>query len=191
MTYSFLIFKTNQNGEEKMKFMLMIANLIESLILKISSIICWSTALLMLVILFNVTMRYGFNNGLIIFEEIQWHLYAIGIMFGLSHAEITNSHVRVDVVASRLKPRTILYWEIFGCLFFVLPMVFVFIFNSVDYVASSYQLNEVSSSPLGLPYRWAIKAVIPISFALLGLASIARLIRNTHQLYTVGDSNGH
>jgi TRAP-type mannitol/chloroaromatic compound transport system permease small subunit len=30
---------------------------------------------------------------------------------------------------------------------------------------------------LGLPWRWAIKAVIPISFALLGVATISRAIR--------------
>ena len=174
-----------------MKLLLSIANMIEAFILWVSSIMCWATALLMMVIIVNVTLRYGFNNGLIIFEEIQWHLYAIGIMFGLSHAEITNSHVRVDVVASRLNPRTVLKWEVFGCLIFVLPIVFVFVFNSIDYVANAYELGEKSSSPLGLPYRWAIKAVIPVSFILLGLASIARLIKNIHQLNDVGDTHGY
>ena len=79
--------------------MLKTADTFEAIILKVSAVCCWSSALLIVVIILNVTMRYGFNNGLILFEEIQWHLYAIGIMFGLSYAEITNSQVRVDVVA--------------------------------------------------------------------------------------------
>lgn len=160
------------------RLMLKIADVFEDIILKISAVCCWSSALLIAVIICNVTMRYGFNNGLILFEEIQWHLYAIGIMFGLSYAEITNSQVRVDVVASMLKPKTVLKWEIFGAIVFVFPTIFVILFNSVDYVANSYLLGESSSSPLGMPFRWAIKAAIPASFILLAMAVLARLFRN-------------
>jgi TRAP-type mannitol/chloroaromatic compound transport system permease small subunit len=158
--------------------MLKAADVFESIILKVSAVCCWSSALLIAVIICNVTMRYGFNNGLILFEEIQWHLYAIGIMFGLSYAEITNSQVRVDVVASMLKPKTVIKWEIFGAVVFVFPTIFVILFNSFDYVANSYMLGESSSSPLGMPFRWAIKAAIPASFILLAMAVLARLFRN-------------
>ncbi|HBY88270.1 MAG TPA: C4-dicarboxylate ABC transporter [Colwellia sp.] len=158
--------------------MLKAADIFEAIILKVSAVCCWSSAFLIAVIIINVTMRYGFNNGLILFEEIQWHLYAIGIMFGLSYAEITNSQVRVDVVASMLKPKTVLKWEIFGAIFFIFPTIFVILFNSFDYVANSYILGESSSSPLGMPFRWAIKAAIPASFILLAMAVLARLFRN-------------
>lgn len=158
--------------------MLKTADIFEAIILKVSAVCCWSSAFLIAVIIINVTMRYGFNNGLILFEEIQWHLYAIGIMFGLSYAEITNSQVRVDVVASMLKPKTVLKWEVFGAVFFIFPTIFVILFNSFDYVANSYMLGESSSSPLGMPFRWAIKAAIPASFILLAMAVLARLFRN-------------
>jgi TRAP-type mannitol/chloroaromatic compound transport system permease small subunit len=160
------------------RLMLKIADIFEAIILKVSAVCCWSSAFLIAVIICNVTMRYGFNNGLILFEEIQWHLYAIGIMFGLSYAEITNSQVRVDVVASMLKPKTVLKWEIFGALVFVFPTIFVILFNSFDYVANSYMLGESSSSPLGMPFRWLIKAAIPASFILLAMAVLARMFRN-------------
>lgn len=160
------------------RLMLKIADIFESIILKVSAVCCWSSALLIAVIICNVTMRYGFENGLILFEEIQWHLYAIGIMFGLSYAEITDSQVRVDVVASMLKPKTVLKWEIFGAIVFVFPTIFVILFNSFDYVASSYALGESSSSPLGMPFRWLIKSAIPASFVLLAMAVLARMLRN-------------
>lgn len=160
------------------QLMLKVADIFEAIIMKVSAVCCWSSALLIVVIILNVTMRYGFQNGLILFEEIQWHLYAIGIMFGLSYAEITNSQVRVDVVASMLKTKTVLKWEIFGAIFFVFPTIFVILFNSFDYVANSYLIGESSSSPLGMPFRWAIKAAIPASFILLAMAVLARLFRN-------------
>ena len=160
------------------RLMLKIADIFEAIILKVSAVCCWSSALLIVVIILNVTMRYGFHNGLILFEEIQWHLYAIGIMFGLSYAEITNSQVRVDVVASMLKPKTVLKWEIFGAVVFVFPTIFVILFNSYDYVANSYLIGESSSSPLGMPFRWLIKSAIPASFILLAMAVLARMFRN-------------
>ena len=160
------------------RLMLKIADVFEAIILKVSAVCCWSSALLIVVIILNVTMRYGFQNGLILFEEIQWHLYAIGIMFGLSYAEITNSQVRVDVIASMLKPKTVLKWEVFGAVVFVFPTIFVILFNSFDYVANSYMLGESSSSPLGMPFRWVIKSAIPASFILLAMAVLARTFRN-------------
>ncbi len=164
-----------------------VADKLEKLVKFTAAICCWSSALLILVIIINVTMRYGFSKGLIIFEEIQWHLYAIGIMFGMSYAEITNSQVRVDVLAEHLKPKTRLFWEIFASIVFVLPMVGVILLNSWEYVASSYMLSETSESPLGLPFRWLIKSAIPISFILLALASISRLLRNLIVFFAKGE----
>lgn len=167
--------------------MLKLASCLEKIVKFFANIFCWAYAFLIFVIILNVTMRYGFQSGLIIFEEIQWHLYAIGMMFGLSYAEVTNSQVRVDIVAERLKRKTVHKWEIFGALVFVIPFIFVIAFNAFEYVANSYKINETSSSPLGLPYRWAIKAVIPASFILLLLAVLARLIRNIDALKNDGD----
>jgi TRAP-type mannitol/chloroaromatic compound transport system permease small subunit len=169
---------SNQNDGR----LISLANKFEKIVLVSANIFCWAYPILVFAILANVVLRYGFSNGLIVFEEIQWHLYAIGMLFGLSYAEITNSQVKVDVLANTLKKTTVIKWEIFGTLIFVLPFLFVVIFNSYDYVASSYAVGETSNSPLGLPYRWAIKSVIPLSFILLGLAVLSRLFRNLNTL---------
>ncbi|MBL4900634.1 MAG: TRAP transporter small permease subunit [Colwellia sp.] len=147
-----------------------------------ASVFCWSYALLIFAIIGNVVLRYGFSSGLIIFEEIQWHLYAIGMMFGLSYAEITDSQVRVDIVAEKLRRQTVIKWEIFGAVVFVLPFIYLCVVHGVDYVSDSYRVHESSNSPLGLPFRWAIKAVIPLSFSLLGIAIFSRLITNIDAL---------
>ena len=168
----------NLGDSQNDSWLLSLANIFEKIVLASAHIFCWAYPILIFAILANVVLRYGFSNGLIVFEEIQWHLYAIGMLFGLSYAEITNSQVRVDVLAASLKKTTVIKWEIFGTIVFVLPFLYVVIFNSFEYVASSFSVSETSNSPLGLPYRWAIKAVIPLSFTLLGLAVMSRLLRN-------------
>ncbi len=163
-----------------------VASKLDNFIHFTARIFCFCYGLLVIAILTNVVLRYGFSNGLIVFEEIQWHLYAIGMMFGLSFAEITNSQVRVDIIADKLRRRTVRKWEIFGALIFILPFIFVVLFNSIDYVSASYSVNESSNSPLGLPFRWAIKAVIPISFSLLAIAVFSRLLHNVDALTSHG-----
>jgi TRAP-type mannitol/chloroaromatic compound transport system permease small subunit len=83
----------------------------------------------------------------------------------------------VDVIAARRSQRANRMWEIFGLLVFALPFVFVVLYHSLDFVAEAWRLNERSDAPLGLPWRWAIKSVIPAGFVLLALALLARLVR--------------
>jgi TRAP-type mannitol/chloroaromatic compound transport system permease small subunit len=41
---------------------------------------------------------------------------------------------------------------------------------------------------MGLPYRWAIKAVIPLSFIVFGLAALTRLISAIQKLKDRSDA---
>ncbi len=154
------------------------ADAIDSFICAIGRVVCWANAILIAVIILQVVLRYGFGRGLVILEELQWHLYSLAVMVGVSYAQATDSHIRVDVIATRLSARAIRAWEIFGIVVFVLPFIFVVFVHSLDFLAESWRLNERSDAPLGLPWRWAIKSVIPISFGLLALAVFSRLVRD-------------
>jgi TRAP-type mannitol/chloroaromatic compound transport system permease small subunit len=151
---------------------------IDSFVFAVGHIVCWANGVLIGVIIIQVILRYFFSAGLVWLEELQWHLYALSVMFGISYAQSKDSHIRVDVIAMRLSPTAIRRWEVFGIVFFLLPFIYVVFSHSLDFVAESWRLNERSDAPLGLPWRWAIKAVIPASFALLALATLGRLIRD-------------
>ncbi len=153
------------------------ADLIDKFILKTGSWIAWCYALLVAVIILQVVLRYGFARGLVVLEELQWHLYAVGVMFGISYAQATNSHIRVDLLHTRLSRKTQRIFEILGILLLLMPFIAVIFIHSLDFVADSFRINERSDAPTGLPYRWLIKSVIPISFAMLFLAALSRLLR--------------
>jgi TRAP-type mannitol/chloroaromatic compound transport system permease small subunit len=156
-----------------------LADKIDRVIQRIGMSVAWCYVLLVLVIILQVVLRKGFSNGLIVLEELQWHLYAVGVMFGLSYAQTTNSHIRVDLFYSHFRARTKHIIEILGILILVLPFIFIIFAHSLDFFYDSYRIGESSQSPSGLPYRWVIKGVIPVSFALLGLAVLSRLYRDT------------
>lgn len=129
------------------------------------------------VIVFQVVLRYGFGLGSIMLEETQWHLYAVGFLLGLSFTEVQERNVRIDVLAERFSYKTRLWIEFFGITCFLLSFSLLVIWFAVPFVVGSWQLNEVSAAPGGLPYRWILKSFMVTAFALLSLAGIARLTR--------------
>ena len=138
---------------------------------------------LLAVIVCNVVLRYALNEGRIELEELQWHLYSVGFLLGLSYAYQADTHIRVDIVHERLGPRIQAWIELYGILLFLLPFIALVLIFSMPFVASSFALSEVSPSPGGLPFRWLIKAALPLGFGLLLLAAIARLLRVWHYLF--------
>ena len=155
----------------------------------IGHIAAWANVLLIGLILSQVVLRYGFNNGMVPLEELMWHFYAIALMFGLSFAVSNDSHIRVDLLHMNLSPKARHIVEITGILFLLMPFLWVIFHNSLGWVAQSYSVGETSQNPTGLPYRWIIKAVIPISFFLIFLAALARLIRSVVLLRHKGFEN--
>lgn len=150
---------------------------LDAMIRSIGHVVMWTNVLLIFTIILQVILRYGFGHGLVVLEELQWHLYALGIMFGASYAQMMNSHIRVDIVHSRLSEKWKLRWDLFGIIVLLLPFILVIFHQSLDFVHESWRVNERSDAPLGLPWRWAIKAVIPISFGLLTIATLSRAVR--------------
>ena len=150
---------------------------LDAIIRSIGHFVMWTNGVLIFVIILQVVLRYGFGHGLVVLEELQWHLYALGIMFGASYAMMMDSHIRVDIIHARLSDKWKKRWDLFGIIVLLLPFIIIIFHQSLDFVYESWRVNERSDAPLGLPWRWAIKAVIPITFGLLGMATVSRAVR--------------
>jgi len=125
----------------------------------------------------NVIARYWFAQGFIELEELQWHLYSAGFLIGLTYAFVVDAHVRVDVLRQRWSVATQAWIELYGIVVLLLPFLVLVIYASVPLVQYSFSTAEISEAPGGLPFRWLIKGMLPVSFVLLGLAALARLAR--------------
>ncbi|MEM8570394.1 MAG: TRAP transporter large permease subunit [Pseudomonadota bacterium] len=148
----------------------------------VGHVVMWANALLIAAIFSQVALRYLFSQNYPKLDELQWHLYGLVTMVGISYALVTDSHVRVDVLHMNLSRRAQRVIEVIGILTLLTPFIYLMIDQGYDYFYESFRVNERSDSPTGLPARWALKAVIPISFVLLALAAIARLIHDGHAL---------
>ena len=137
----------------------------------------WIWAVLIAVVIINVTMRYLFGQGRIEFEEVQWHLYAAGFLIGLAMCMDADDHIRVDIFHERMSLRMQAWIEVYGLLILFLPFVTAMFVFSLPFVAYSFDIAEVSHAPGGLPLRWLIKSFLPLSMLLLLLAGVSRLSR--------------
>lgn len=162
-----------------------ISDALDGVVRGIGAVVNWIWILLIVLIVVNVVLRYAAGTNFIAMEEMQWHLYAIGILFGLGYAVSYDGHVRVDVIAERWSPRTRAWIELLGLVLLLVPFVWIIVSNAIPFVQRSYALNEVSAAPGGLPYRWAIKSVIIFAFVYLGLAVAARILRVCSYLFGV------
>ena len=138
--------------------------------------------LLIAAIVLQVVLRRGFSSGLVMIEEAQWHLYAVGVMFGIAYAQSVDSHIRVDALARFFSPRAKAGIECVGILLLALPFFAVVFLHGIDFVADSWRVNERSDSPVGLPARWAIKSLIPAAAAAISLSLIISFLRNLARL---------
>ena len=153
-----------------------IVSFLNAVVRRIAETTAWLNVALIFIILTQVILRYGFNNGLPSLEELIWHFYAIAFMFGIAYAITTDSHIRVDIVHTYLSVKTQRIIEILGILLLLMPFTVIVLDHSLSWTMESYRVMESSSSPTGLPYRWIIKSVLPLALILMFIAALARLI---------------
>jgi TRAP-type mannitol/chloroaromatic compound transport system permease small subunit len=136
----------------------------------------WTVFALVCVMAGNVLLRYAFNTGSVWAQELEWHLMAPICLFGMSYALAHGEHVRVDVLFADYSPKKKLLVEIVSASLGLLVCVAV-VWLSRNYVAQSFGQNEGSANPGGIPWRWALKALILIGFAVLGAQYAALIAR--------------
>lgn len=159
---------------------------IDKMVKGVGHVVMWANVLLIGAIVAQVLFRYLLNQNFPKLDEVQWHFYGLVTMVGISYALVTDSHVRVDILHLQLSRRAQRIIEVLGILTLVAPFLYLMVDQGWDYFYESWRVSERSSSPTGLPGRWAFKAIIPISFVLLSFAALARLIHDVHALFVAG-----
>ncbi len=142
----------------------------------------WLCILMIGVVFVDVVARYGFDAGSIAMQELEWHLFAAVFLLGAAYTMREDANVRVDVFYARMTPRKKAMVDIFGTVVFVIPMCTLILYSSYDFVSYSYQIQEISNDPGGLPYRFAFRALLPLGYFLVMIQSLAVVSRNVRLL---------
>jgi TRAP-type mannitol/chloroaromatic compound transport system permease small subunit len=149
---------------------------IEAVIDVIGRATSWVALLIIALMTCNVVLRYTLNYGAVWAQELEWHLLGVLVLFGMSYALLKDDHVRVDLFYARYSPRAQFFVDVLTLLLQI-GISLIIIWLSLKYVEQSWSIGEISSDPGGLPFRWAIKALLPIGFFLVMLQSLGALLK--------------
>jgi TRAP-type mannitol/chloroaromatic compound transport system permease small subunit len=124
----------------------------------------------------NAIVRYGLDTSSNAWLEIQWYLFSAIFLLASAYTLRRNEHVRIDVIVSHFSKRTQVCIDLFGFIFFLLPMASIILYYAVPYAFISFSEQEYSSNAGGL-IVWPAKVLIPIGFFLLLMQGISELIK--------------
>ena len=157
-----------------------VINAIDTLNEVIGRAASWLVLAMVLLICYDVTMRYFFHQGSVALQELEWHLFALIFLLGSAYTLKYDNHVRVDILyqSQYLSNEHRALINIFGILFFLLPFCVLVLITTWPFVENAYYYLEGSPDPGGLPYRYLLKGSILVAFTLLILQGLAELLRN-------------
>ena len=138
--------------------------------------IYWLVLAAVLISAANAVVRKAFNFSSNSFLEIQWYLFSAIFLFLAGYTLKNNEHVRIDIVTGRLSARARAMIDIFGTLFFLLPMAIIIMWLSWPVFVDAYVRNEVSTNAGGL-IIWPARLLVPIGFFLLIVQALSELIK--------------
>ena len=141
-------------------------------------------------VFYDVVMRYFFNDVSIGMQELEWHLFAAMFMFGIAYTLKEDAHVRVDIFYDAMSAKKRAIINIFGSLVFALPITILICYFSIDYTMEAYTMGEGSGDPGGLPHRWIVRSVIPISSIFLMLAILYTVLSQIQVLISPSTIEG-
>ena len=159
-----------------MDSLLKISQLIDRLTERVGKSLIWLVLVVTLIGAGNAVMRYTLNYSSNAFLEIQWYLFSAIFLLGAGYTLMRNEHVRIDLIAGRLSKRAQTWIDIFGILFFLMPMAIAVMVMSWPIFLLALQNNEQSSNAGGLAV-WPVRLLVPIGFFLLVLQGFSELIK--------------
>lgn len=141
---------------------------------------------LVVVVCYDVLMRYLFNKPTVWAFDAALHLYSIAFLVGGAWVLKMKAHIKVDVLYNLFPPRARAMINLMFYVFLFFPLCYFLLRDGAEYAYTSFKMAEVSrTSPLHEPV-WPQKMFIPIAFLLLLLQGIVEFIRDLTMLIKGG-----
>ncbi|MCM8596535.1 TRAP transporter small permease subunit [Accumulibacter sp.] len=159
-----------------MNGLLRLSRLIDALTERVGKAIIWLVLIVTLIGATNAVVRYTFNYSSNAFLEIQWYLFSAIFLLGSGYTLMRNEHVRIDIISGKLSRRAQARIDIFGLVFFLLPMAVAVMVMSWPIFVLAFVNNEQSSNAGGLVV-WPVRLLVPMGFLLLVIQALSELIK--------------
>jgi len=141
----------------------------------------WAVLAAALISAGNAISRYGLDMSANSWLEIQWYLFAATVMLGAPIVLKLNEHVRVDIIYGKLSRNGPVYVDLFGLVFFLLPVMGLLAWLTWPFFTGMLRTGEMSGNIGGL-IRWPAALLMPLGFGAMFLQGVAEIIKRIAHL---------
>ncbi len=159
-----------------MQTLLSISKTIDQVNTRLGKLIAWLIFVAVAVSTVNALIRKIFDMSSNSWLELQWVLFGFVFLLCSPWTLLSNEHIRIDVISSKLPKRARDWIDIVGHVAFLLPFALVMILTSGPFALRSILGNEQSGNAGGLP-QWPAKTLIFVGFIVLFVQGVSELIK--------------
>ena len=159
-----------------MRGLLKFSNAVDWLNAQVGRWVIWLILASTVISAVNALVRKIFNMSSNAYLEVQWYLFAAAFLLAAGYTLLHGEHVKIDVISSRFSKRRQIWIDVFGFVFFLLPVCAVILYYGIPFFLQGYRSGEYSSNAGGL-IRWPVYILIPIGFTLLLLQGLSELVK--------------
>ena len=126
----------------------------------------------------EVFMRYVMNAPTSWALDVTTMSFGALFMLGAAYALLKGAHVRTDMLWEKFSDRKKGIIDSVTYVLFFLPSMAILFAISIDDFFYSLSINEKSTSGIWQPVIWPLRAVIPLTAALLFLQGVSELLKS-------------
>lgn len=140
-------------------------------------ILCSAAGLVLVVmVLVNVVLRYGFGTGSIALQDLAAYAFAVFLITSLPVCLARGGHVRVEAVSEQLGPDYLRRADAFALVVFLIPVFGLIVWAGRGDLAYSWRIGEGSMTPGGLGGLYLVRTVLPLAAVLMVVQGIAAVL---------------
>lgn len=126
-----------------MKFLTRVTALIDGITYFFYRIACLLTLLLVLLTAEQVIERNFFKGGSVALQELEWHLFGLVFLLSSAYCLKQDTHVRVDLIYSKLSTRGRAVVDLLGTIFLIIPAFSLVAWYGFDYAKQALMLPSM------------------------------------------------
>lgn len=132
---------------------------------------------LVFAICYDVFMRYVFSKPTYWAFELTYMVYGAYSAMGVAYCLLLNSHVRMDMLYSKLSDRGKAWMDVVGYVLLFFPFMIVLTYKCGDHAYWAWVSGEGSSVSVWRPQLWPFKFAIMLGFIMLILQGIVNFLK--------------
>lgn len=144
----------------------------------------YSILLIIIIILYEVVLRYFFNSPTTWVHEVSGWLQTLLIMFGGAYALQKGYFIRVDVLYNYFSKKTQFFIDLLISTTFFVIFAYILIYFGFKFAYSSLLMKELSSTGVWKGPVWPIKFTLPIGSILLVISWLLHILKSYQNFIT-------